>query len=145
MSTLPAFTNNKEAIASALWHALTTEVTGVLTASRKVKHYDQCQPQEQPAMFLEQTTLTNDSVSYHPGRQIMSFKVLIYCWDDTDIGPMPAVNGFCQQVENVTQKPFSTTLNDTVYSCQMTAIEFGGGNLGAQGVAIINIETMVVS
>lgn len=140
-------TRSKEQVYSALWSRLTASVTGVLTASRKVRHYDEVPSVEQPAMFMEQIMCSSPAVPGIPSKQTIQAKVLLYAHDESEIGPMPQINGLVDQVEAAmvrqpgeTAGPYATTLSGSVASAKIVQTDFGGGNLSVQGVAIITIE-----
>lgn len=144
-------TSNKETIFSTLYTRM-TEVSGVLTSGRKVRHYDDVQPVEQPALFIEQVSSDIQSRPNGPGKQTLKANVILYAWSDSDLGPMPIINGLVDQVEGLMKRyptepapSQTTTLSGTVASAQVVNVEYAGGNLGNQGVAIVSIEMLTTS
>ena len=141
---------SKEAVYSALWARLTGSVTGTQTTSRRVAHFDDLQPYQMPAMYLEQVSARGEGSPGMPSRETVVANVVIYCHDDGADGPMPAVNGMVSQVQSslehvVGESPSTyrtTTLGGAVTSARATAVEYAGGSLGAVGVAVVTVEML---
>lgn len=139
-------TNNKESIYAALASRLSA-VPGVRTTGRKVKHYDDVAAPDQPALFIEQTAVEYDGATNRPSKLKLKANVLIYAWDETTVGPMQTINGLVDQVEtllgrqpNEPAPSYTTTLDGLVASVRVTGVEYAGGNLGNQGIAVISLE-----
>lgn len=139
---------DKEALYAALLNRM-TKVTGVKTISRKVRHYDEVPSVEQPALFVEQTLVDIQTRPNGPGRQVVKANIILYAFDETSDGPMSQINGLVGQVESLMKRQVeepapsqTTTLGGLVQSASIVSIEFSGGNVGNQGVAIIGIELL---
>jgi hypothetical protein len=139
-------THDKETIFAAVASRLSA-VSGIRTTGRKVKHFDDVAPAEQPALFVEQTGVEYVGKTGNPSKQTLKANVLIYAWDDTSVGPMPAINALVDKVENLfgrqTDDPgatYTTTLGGLVGSARVVGVEYAGGNLGNQGAAIVSLE-----
>jgi hypothetical protein len=145
-------TNDKETIFSALYTQLTSSVSDVRTFGRRVKHYDDVPPQEQPALFVEQISAQAVGDAGHPAKQTLRANVLLYVYEDSAAGPMPAVNALVNQVEQALRRrpneasgPWTTTLGGLVASARATSVEYAGGATSAQGVAVIAVEILTTS
>jgi hypothetical protein len=145
---MSGMTTDKETVYAALFSRLSM-MTGMNTKSRRVKHYDEVPQIEQPSMMMEQTNVEIAVKPGSPSKQTIRANVVLYAFDDSETGPMPAINGLVKQVEDLMKQqpgettPWkTTTLSGSVYSAQVTSIDFSGGNVGTQGVAVVGIEML---
>lgn len=141
-------TKTKEAVYAALATRLSA-VAGIRTTGRKVRHFDDVAPPEQPALFIEQTAVEYEGATRHPSKLKIKANVLVYAWEESATGPMPAINTLVDAVESLLGRQsgeespsYTTTLGGLVASARVTGIEYAGGNLGNQGVAVISVEML---
>jgi hypothetical protein len=135
---------NREAIYSALW-ALVSSVDGFITKSRRIEHWANVPPAEQPAMFQMQTAETAEVTTKLPTK--WTFHVDLYLYAVTNDGRAPAqvLNPLIDAVCNQLKPQFcDQTLGGLVHRCRIAgAIRTDEGALGDQGVVIIPIEILV--
>jgi hypothetical protein len=139
----------------AIFAALTSRLSGALapaTVSRKVRHWSEVPPSEQPAAFIEQGDQTGEAEYGKPTKWNLKATVYVYVTDTTAAGPYPALNGLVQAVERALSgapgERFSaggpTTLAGLVQSCRVTGVTDSGGALGDQAVAVIDVDILAV-
>lgn len=145
-------TNDKETIYAALFSRLSSSLSGCITKSRAVRHYEEVPMPEQPAFFLEQTGVEFTGDMQKPNKEVLKANILIYTHDENPVGPMPALNALVTTASlALTKQPnepapyYTTTLGGLVSSVRIKSIEYGGGNVGKQGVAIVSIEVLTAS
>ena len=137
---------NREAIYTALFNKV-SETVGIVTSSRKLKHWADTQPYEQPALFQTQA---GESVTQSRGSpEVWELNVKLYLYANTQNGlPSTIINGLIDSIQTAL-KPDITgyqTLDDLVSHCWISgSIETDEGVLGDQGVAIIPINIKVVN
>jgi len=140
---------NREQIYSALFSRI-SEIDGFTTISRRLKHWDDVAPSEQPALFQTQKS---ESVSTVPGMNpVWEFNLELYIYARSSGDPFnspaiilnPLVDAI---VAALAPNPISNkqTLGGLVQHCWIEgAIETDEGVLGDQAVAIIPIIMKVV-
>ena len=135
---------NREAIYTALFNKVKL-TDGIVTSSRKLKHWADTQPYEQPALFQTQT---GESVTQSRGSpEVWELSVKLYLYANTQNGlPSTIINGLIDKIQTAL-KPDLTgcqTLGDLVSHCWISgSIETDEGVLGDQGVIIpINIKVV---
>lgn len=135
---------NREAIYSALWD-LVSSVDGFVTKSRRIEHWANVPPAEQPAMFQMQTTEVAEVTTKMPTK--WTFHVDLYLYAATNDGRAPAqvLNPLIDAVCDRLKPQFcDQTLNGLVHRCRIVGgIRTDEGALGDQGVVIIPIEILV--
>ncbi|ACL64652.1 hypothetical protein A2cp1_1308 [Anaeromyxobacter dehalogenans 2CP-1] len=135
-------TNSHEQIFAAVFARLSGALTGAVTSGRRVRSWEEVGPEAQPAFFLEQLGATLENAPPGPSRQTVRASALFYVHSDTADGPMPLLNSLVAIATGslVEARGIPTTLGGLVASARPTDITYGGGNLGAQGIAAITIE-----
>jgi hypothetical protein len=140
---------NREPIYSALF-AKISQIEGFNTVSRRLKHWDDVTPSEQPALFQSQKS---EAVSTVPGMNpVWEFHLDLYLYARSSGDPFssPAIilNPLIDSVvAALAPDPISNkqTLGGLVQHCWIEgAIETDEGVLGDQAVAIIPIVMKVV-
>jgi hypothetical protein len=142
-------TNDKEVIYAALYARLSSSLAGCVTKSRTVRHYEEVPIPEQPAFFLEQTNVEYSGDMQKPNKEVIRANALIYVHTEDAPGPMPTINNLVTSASlGLARQPgeaspsYTTTLGGLVSSVRVKNIEYGGGNVGKQGVAIVSIEVL---
>ncbi|GAO01960.1 hypothetical protein [Anaeromyxobacter sp. PSR-1] len=135
-------TNSHEQIYAALFARLSGALTAAVTSGRRVRSWEEVGPEAQPAFFLEQLGATLENTPPGPSRQTVRASALLYVHADTPGGPMPLLNSLVAVATGslIEARGIPTTLDGLVASARPTEIAYGGGNVGAQGIASITIE-----
>lgn len=141
---------SREAIYSALFAKLTALKTAgtVVTASRRLEHWNDVDAGMQPAVYQQQGLQTPEK-PVKGGKYKWDFTVNIYVYvrvaDDADPGPV--LNPILDAIENaLTPLPAIglQNLGGACHDCYIDgAIETFEGTLGNQEVAIIPIKILV--
>lgn len=137
---------NREAIYTALFN-LAKVASGVTTASRRVRHWADVSPIEQPALFMVQKTESAQVVTRQPARWTFSVDLILYVntgGHDPNITPSSIFNPIVDAITAalaVSQNSGEQTLGGLVERCRITgSIETDEGALGDQAVIIIPVE-----
>ena len=137
---------NREPIYSALFARLIA-VPGLVTTSRRLKHWVDVGAQLQPALFQAQRNETAMQVSGLPVKWTFKLDVYLYVRTDGGQSPGPIINPFLDAIEAaLAPNAVETvqTLGGLVKHCWIDgAIETDEGTLGDQAVAIIPITILV--
>lgn len=138
----------REAIYQALFNKVSS-VEGIITADRKLKHFSDVPPSEQPALFQTQFGEDVTKTVNMPYRHELRAELYIYCNTSGDPTELP-----CTQLNNlidaVTEalKPDWTgyqTLDGLVFNAVISGkIETDEGLLGDQSFAIIPVVMTVI-
>ena len=134
---------NREAIYAALYDRLKT-IPGIVTTSRKLRHWSDVGQSEQPALFQTQKTQTAIRQTGLPCKWLLPADIYLYVQDQSADGPSTAINALIDAVEtalapdNIIKN--TNTLGGLVEYCRIEgSIETDEGTLGDQAVAIIPI------
>ena len=141
---------SRESIALALFTKISAPMiaAGAVTTSRKLKHWADVQPADQPAVFQTQGTETpvrNGLAS--PPIWHLQFEIYIYAHEtDPSITPATKLNLLLDALE-AALAPLSTdqkqTLGGIVEHCWISgAIETDEGTLGDQAMAVVPVEVL---
>ena len=137
---------NREAIYAALFAKL-GNLPGIVTASRRLRHWDDVPQAEQPALFMAQRY---ESASGEPGLNrvwVLSVDVYLYARTGGNDPPSTVLNPLIDAVEAaMATEPISNkqTLGGLVQHAWIDGqIETDEGLLGDQGVVIIPITMKV--
>jgi hypothetical protein len=142
---------NREAITAAVWDRI-SNIEGVRTAARRLRHFSEVTPSEMPAIFLGVDASSSQSERGRPAAWTLKFSIYLYCHNTSKDGPWESLNGLVDAVEatlrrqpaefmpGVTGGP--TTLGGLVQSAGLTMVETDEGNLGDLGVAICSLEVL---
>jgi len=135
---------NRESIYSALFAAL-AGVTGLNTVSRRLKHYEDVSPAEQPALFMTATSQNGSQTKGLPSIYYLDSKIWIYVHEtDKSIAPSTGLNNILDKIDAVLKPAIpgnKQTLGGLVEHCWVDGeIVTDEGSLGDQAVAILTIK-----
>lgn len=139
---------NREAIYAALFARLSA-IPGLVTTSRKLRHWTDVPPPEQPALFQAQGNQTAQPQTGLPPKWLLSADVYIYVRTTGADAPGPVINPILDAVTDALapDNPVrnTCTLGGLVEWARIEgAIETDEGTLGDQAVAIIPINILAV-
>lgn len=139
---------NREAIYAALAAKLAS-APGVVTFSRKLKHWNDVSPIEQPALFQAQKSETAArTTGLGP---VWSLEVVLYLYVNTagDTSPTVTLNAVLDAIlAALAPLPVQEkqTLGGLAHDCRLEgAIETDEGTLGDQAVAIMHIRIITAA
>ncbi len=140
---------NREAIYTALFAKVTASAAFV-TASRRLRHWSDVGPAEQPALFMVQKSETAQRVKGLPPKWTFSVELFIYVHAPDDLSPpASSLNPLIDAIEAAlapTVPADNQTLGGLVDHAWIAGkIETDEGALGGQGVAIIPLNIIVPS
>ena len=141
---------NREPIYAALFAKL-QNLPGIVTASRRLKHYADVPPTQQPAIFMIQRTEAAEQVKNLPAKWRLHADVIVYVNTGEDPNGVPAqlLNPIIDAIETALDPDSingSQTLGGLVSHCWISgSIETAEGVLGPQEIAVIPIEIMLPS
>lgn len=135
---------SRESVYTALFDRI-KDLPGLVTASRRLKHWTDVSTSEMPAIFIAQR---NESISHGQGLNAISDKyadIYIYVSNQGDISPSTALNQMLDSIESAMQpdNPIrnTLTLGGLVRHCRIEGtIETDEGTLGDIAVAIVPIR-----
>lgn len=140
---------NREPIYAALFDKV-ANIPGIVTSSRCLRHWNDVNPAEQPALF--QTQKGEDAVikDGFPTKWLIGADLYLYCHtgNDPDAVPSTELNNLLDAIEEALKPDFTgyQTLGGLVFDCRIDGkIETDEGLLGPQSVAIIPIKIKVVN
>ncbi len=137
---------NSEAIYQAFFGLLSGSAS-FQTSSRRLKHWSDVPPEEQPALFVCQKERDVESKRTNlPGIWHLEVQVWIYAWSaDPDQVPSSVLNPLVDAVRDaISPNGGSQTLGGLVTACQISGkIEDDEGLLGDQAVAMIPVTILV--
>lgn len=137
---------NREPIYSALFAKLAGSA-GYVTTSRRLKHWNDVQPEQQPALYLAQKGEIALTVRGQPTKWTLTVDVYVYVRTTGEQSPGPLLNNLLDAIEaalapNAIEN--AQTLGGLCEWCRIEgAIETDEGTLGDQAVAIIPIHLLV--
>lgn len=141
---------NRETVALALFNLLEAPMrtAGAVTVARRLLHWSDVQPPDQPAVFVAQGDSTpTQSTSGEPATWRMTFSVYIYVHElDPSATPATRLNLLLDAL-TVALAPVGfekkQRLGGTVEHCWISgAIETDEGTLGDQAMAIVPLEVL---
>lgn len=134
---------NRETIFTALFAKLQA-VPGLITADRRLRHWTDVPPSEQPALFMTERSQQVDRIKGQPPRYTLPVDIYAYVYSDEATPPSALLNPLIDAIESALEHgPADTaqTLGGLVSHCYVNGkIETDEGTLGAQAMAIIPIE-----
>lgn len=142
---------NREAIFSALFDRL-SGVAEFTTKSRRLKHWNDVSPSEQPAMFQaqgDQSAAPGDPARGLPTKWTLNVDIYIYVQCGDDEAPATVINPILDAVEAILKPDYpdvqrTQTLGGLVEHCWIEGqIDTDEGTLGNQAVAVIPIRILV--
>ena len=134
---------NREPIYAALFAKLAA-VPGIVTASRKLKHWSDVAAIEQPALFMAQGTETAVRAVGLLTRWTLDVRVYVYVNTSGAIAPATALNPILDAIETIMNPALAgsrQSLGNLVHDARIEgAVETDEGSLGDQAVAIIPVR-----
>jgi hypothetical protein len=139
----------REAIYAALW-ALAAEAASFATASRRLRHWSDVSPAEQPALFMsEKGAVAKVPVLGAPVLYTLYADLYIYAHSaDPYLAPATLLNPLIDAVEAAIAPPPATGIQnlglpDMVQHCYIAGrVETDEGTLGDQAIAIVPVEIL---
>jgi hypothetical protein len=138
----------REPIYEALFAQLQT-ISGITTFSRRLRHWSDVQPAEQPALFQAQKKELQQPKKGLPAKVTLQCDIYLYVntGNDLTVTPATTINPLMDAIEAVLAPNPATgvqTLNGTVSHCWIEGeIISDEGVLGPQGVLIIPVFILV--
>ena len=144
---------SRESVALALYNQISSAMitAGAVKVSRRLLHWSDVEPADQPAVFVAQGTQEPTwSKSGEPIIWRWNFSVYIYAHEaDPTASPSSKLNVLLDALEGaLAPEAFSKkqTLGGTVVHCWINgAVETDEGILGSQCMAIVPIEILVTT
>lgn len=123
-------------------------IPGVVTVSRKLKHWDDVPSASQPALFQAQKNQVAQKQTGLPTRWSLPVDVYLYVKSPSDDVPAahlnPLLDAVCAALQPDDMAGQRCTLGGLVHDTRISGtIETDEGTLGDQAVAIIPIEILV--
>ena len=135
---------NREAIYSALFDLVCT-APGLVTTSRKLKHWDDVGPSEMPALFQAQGQQTALQMTGLPARWELTAKLYLYVSTQGAVSPGEVLNPILDAIATALDlTPIGPqTLGGLVHYARIEGtIETDEGTLGNLAVAIIPVKIL---
>lgn len=141
---------NRETLATALFALVEapSRAAGAVTVGRRLLHWSDVQPADQPAVFVPQGNETpSQSPAGEPVLWRMTFSVYVYVREeDPALTPASKLNLLLDAIEGALAPKGSSvkqTLGGLVEHCWIAGtIETDEGVLGSQAMAIIPVEVL---
>jgi hypothetical protein len=134
---------NREPIYTALFAKLAA-VPGIVTASRKLKHWSDVPAIEQPALFMAQGAETAIRAAGLLTKWVLDVKVYVYVNTSGALAPSSALNPILDAIEAIMNPALvgsRQSLGGLVHDARIEgAVETDEGSLGDQAVAIIPVR-----
>lgn len=137
---------DREAIYAALFARLAT-IPGLVTTSRVLRHWDDVQPEEQPALFQAQGAQQPTTVTGQATKWLLPADIYVYVRTEEGQPPSSVLNPILDAIESafplhpVTGK-HSLDAPGVEWARIEGAIETDEGTLGQQAVAIVPIQIL---
>jgi hypothetical protein len=138
---------SRENIAQAVYN-LVASIPGLVTVSRKWKHFSDVSPGQQPALFIRQTGQYVEQLRGLPPKWVYSYELALYAHaDNPEDVPATIQNELLDLIEAAFAPDNSTTdvltLGQAVSHCWIEGeIETDEGLLGQQTVALIPVRVL---
>lgn len=138
---------NREAIYAALFTRLAA-IPGLKTSSRRLKHWNDTQPEEQPALFMAQGNQVPNTTSGEPCKWLLAADVYVYARTNDGRAPGTVLNELLDAIEAALPLSPFTGVHDNLGRADVAwaridgAIETDEGTLGDQAVAIVPIRVL---
>jgi hypothetical protein len=132
----------RETVYAALF-AKISGLSGIKTASRRLRHWTDVSSAEQPAAFLAQISESPEQSRGMPTKWKLKANIYLYCnsGSDPNASPSTELNGLIDAIEAALVADY--TLGGLCSHCWITDdIETDEGVLGGQAVAIIPVEIL---
>lgn len=140
---------NRETIYAALFD-LISGLPGIVTASRRLQHWDRVSPAQQPALFQIQKKETPAQKRGLPAAWTLECDLVLYvnAGADPNAVPASALNPLIDAIDQAIAPPSGQevqTLSGLVSHCWIdkSGIVTDEGVLGAQAIAIVPVQILV--
>lgn len=137
---------NREAIYAALF-ALVSDAPGLVTSSRKLKHWVDVPSNQRPALFQAQKSETAMVETRQPTRWLLAVDLYVYVSTKGAASPGEVLNPILDAITAALADPFPgvpQTLGGMVqYARVEGAIETSEGTLGDDEICIIPVRLLV--
>jgi hypothetical protein len=135
-----------EPIYAAFWGYISS-IPGIVTASRRVKHWSDVLSSEQPALFMGEDTERAAQKKGVPPKWTLGVRLYLYVHsgEDPDAIPALAMNQWLKAIREALEPEATAgalTLRKLVSHAWIVHIERDGGLLGGQSVASIDVEIL---
>ena len=139
----------RETIYSALFTKL-TGIPGLVTCSRRLKHYSEVPAIMQPALYQTQASQHVTQIKGLPSQYSLEAKIWMYTSNtDPAISPATALNNLLDQVDQILKPSIpedKQTLGGLVEHCWIDGeIVTDEGGLGDQAVAVFIIKILTTT
>lgn len=145
---------DSEAIYQALFNRLSM-IDGVVTTSRRLRHFNQVSPEQRPALFITQGNQLESPVKGLDAKVVLEAEVYLYIHEaDPSIPPSIQLNHMIDQVRQSIAPDFPEvceyqTLGGLVEHCWIEGVievfEAVENMLDDQGIAIIPIRILTTN
>lgn len=146
---------DSEAIYQALFDLLSTHVDGVVTISRRLRHFNNVQPIERPALFITQGNQQEGPIKGLNAKVELAAELYLYIHEaDKDKPPSGQLNVFVDRVRAAIKPAFPEmceyqTLNGLVEHCwidgTIEVYEAVENMLDDQAIAIIPVRILTTN
>jgi len=146
---------DSEAIYQALFDRLSTKVEGLITVSRRLRHFNHVLPVERPAMFITQGNQQEGPVKGLNAKIELAAEVYLYIHEaDKDKPPSAQLNIFVDRIRAAIKPAFPEmceyqTLGGTVEHCwidgTIEVYEAVENMLDDQAIAIVPIRILTTN
>ena len=134
---------NREPIYAALFAKLAA-VPGIVTASRKLKHWSDVAAIEQPALFMAQGTETAIRAAGLLTKWVLDVKVYVYVNTTGVDAPATSLNPILDAIEAIMRPAIAgaqQSLGNLAHDVRIEGvIETDEGSLGDQAIAIVPVR-----
>jgi hypothetical protein len=136
-------------VAEAVLDHLAGMIPAIITTSRKLRHFSEVAPPEQPALFMSQASQDVEQEKGVPPKWIYNYKLWLYAHaDNPDDIPSSIQNALLDAIEAAFAPDdiitHCLTLGGTVSHCWIEGeVEMDEGLLGQQTVAVIPVRVLV--
>ncbi|MEW6563320.1 MAG: hypothetical protein AB1400_08845 [Pseudomonadota bacterium] len=138
----------REPIYAALFNLL-QNLPGIVTASRRLRHWNDVPRANQPALYMVQKSESAQTITGQPTKWLLRLNVYLYVnTADRTQSPAEVMNLLLDAISAALEPPPAIgkqTLGGLVYYCRIAGeIQTDEGALGDQSVAIIPVELLAV-
>lgn len=126
---------------------LLAALPGVVTVSRRLKHWNDVPPVDQPAIFIAQRGEMAETTTRQPTKWRIDVTLYVYArTTDKTLSPSTIINPILDAISDAFLDPRTVqTLGGLVHYARISGrIETDEGSLGDQAVAIVPIEIFTV-
>lgn len=140
---------SRNGIEAALF-SLLSGVDGIVTRGRRLKHWTEVPPAEQPALFMTKgDEHAAQAVAGNPIRYERSFEIWLYAHEtDKSMTATTKLNDLLDRIDEALapQQGSRQTLGGLVYNCWIEgSIDTDDGALEDQGVAIFTVKILTTT